>query len=116
MIVLDKTLNIVNGKIKCKNDNGNYILNCPKTYSSIRKIKLDEISINVLNNLKQYYNQYIGFSNEWFIFGGISPLTRTTISRKKNAYCKIAKVKRIKIHDFRHSCASLLINDGISVK
>lgn len=111
----DGYIDINKSLTKCKNDNGNYILNCPKTYSSIRKIKLDEISINILNNLKQYYNQYIGFSNEWFIFGGISPLTRTTISRKKNDYCKIAKVKQIKIHDFRHSHATFLISNGVPI-
>ncbi len=29
--------------------------------------------------------------------------------------CKLAKVKTIRIHDFRHSCASLLINNGASI-
>ena len=29
--------------------------------------------------------------------------------------CKAAGVKRIRIHDLRHSCASLLISNGISI-
>ena len=28
---------------------------------------------------------------------------------------KDAKIKRIRLHDFRHSCASLLINNGASI-
>lgn len=29
--------------------------------------------------------------------------------------CKNAGVKQIRVHDFRHSCASLLINNGASI-
>jgi site-specific recombinase XerD len=33
----------------------------------------------------------------------------------KNKYAKEANVKQIRIHDFRHSCASVLINNGASI-
>lgn len=34
---------------------------------------------------------------------------------EKNVMCEEAGVKQIRIHDFRHSCASLLINNGATV-
>lgn len=37
----------------------------------------------------------------------------TTIRRYLKRYCDKANVKVIKIHEFRHSCASLLINNGL---
>lgn len=37
------------------------------------------------------------------------------LEKKFNYYIEKANVKQIRIHDFRHSCASLLINDGASI-
>lgn len=45
-----------------------------------------------------------------FVFGVNKLLSDTTIERHKNNYCKIANVKQIKIHDFRHSHTSYLIS------
>ena len=46
-----------------------------------------------------------------FIFGnGVVPISTTTLDRKRNCYCEAAGVKRIRIHDFRHSHASYLIS------
>lgn len=90
----------------------NYIMQTPKTKSSIRKIQLDNYTIKILNDLKEYYKGFIGFNNEWFVFGGITPLSRTTIATKKDNYCKLSNVKQIRIHDFRHSHVTLLISKG----
>ena len=92
--------------------NENYIITSPKTKSSIRRIPLDKTTIDILNKLKKYYKTFVGFTNEWFIFGGLNALTRTTIARKKADYCRLAKVKKIKMHDFRHSHATLLLSRG----
>ena len=43
------------------------------------------------------------------------PLHPDVLRRKKNDNAEKAGVKQIWIHDFRHSCASLLINDGANV-
>lgn len=51
----------------------------------------------------------------WFVFGNVYPLADTTIQKRKNTNCIKANVKQIRIHDFRHSCASLLINKGASI-
>lgn len=40
----------------------------------------------------------------------------TTIQHKNEKYSKLAGVKTIRIHDFRHSHASLLANEGINIQ
>lgn len=86
------------------------VINTPKTTKSNRKVKLDNELVKKLNDLKEFYKSFEGFTNEWFIFGGLNPLSPTTVGRKKNEYCELANVKKIRIHDFRHSHASLLIS------
>ena len=69
-------------------------------------------------NLKTMYNnaiQYKDYSKEWFVFGNSIPFKETTICNQKNKYCKTADLRQIRIHDFRHSCASFLINQGASI-
>lgn len=92
-----------------------YVINSPKTKNSIRKIKLDNYLIESLNQLKIYYKNYVGFDDNWYIFGGVKPLSATTIGRKKNEYCELSNVKKIRIHDFRHSHASLLLSSGVPI-
>ena len=59
---------------------------------------------------------YNNFNEEFFIFGGVKPLAPTTINRIKKAAAEKAKVKCIRIHDFRHSHATLLDSKNIKVK
>lgn len=92
-----------------------YIVTSPKNKSSIRMLPLPKNVLNSLKILKMHYNKYESFHNQWFVFGGDIPLSDTTIQNKKNNNCKLANVKQIRIHDFRHSCASLLINKGASI-
>ncbi len=108
------TINITKTIANRKKDN-DYVFNVPKTLTSIRKIKLNNQTIDTLNNLKIYYSSMVGFEDSWFIFGGINSLATTTIERKKNEYCKKANVKQIRIHDFRHSHATLLLSNGIPI-
>ena len=49
-----------------------------------------------------------------FIFGNNRPLGKTNIERYKNKICEISNLPQIRIHDFRHSHASLLISMGIN--
>ena len=50
------------------------------------------------------------------MFGDTKPLSPSTIERYKNKYCKIANVKQIRIHDFRHSHATLLIYNNVPIQ
>lgn len=96
--------------------NGKRIITPPKTKKSNRKILLDSALVNDLKILQEYYNTKYGHCNSnFYIFGGINPLAPTTIERWKNKYCKIAGVKQIRIHDFRHSHATLLVDHNIPI-
>lgn len=101
--------------LKEKDINGNYIINSPKTTSSIRKVRLDKHLIKKLNKLYKEEKKKENFTNNWFIFGGEKPLSQTTIGRKKDKYCEIADIKKIRLHDFRHSHATLLLSSGIPI-
>ena len=37
------------------------------------------------------------------------------MTSRKNQNCKLADVPQIRIHDFRNSCASLLVNNGANI-
>lgn len=95
--------------------NQKHIINTPKTSKSIREVKLDNELIKELTKLKEYYENFINFNNDWFIFGGLNSLSPSTIGRKKDMYCEIAEVKKIRIHDFRHSHASLLLSMNVPI-
>lgn len=109
LVKINKTLT---SKIKGKK----YVILPPKTKSSYRTLPVKNRQlISDLKLLKERCQKLYGFSEEWFVFGNVYPLADTTIQTRKNKNCKSAGVKRIRIHDFRHSCASLLINKGASV-
>lgn len=44
------------------------------------------------------------------------PVCSNTLTNHKNVNCKLANVKQIRLHDFKHSCASLLVNKGANVQ
>ena len=105
----------INKTLTTKIKGEKYTISSPKTKNSVRVLP---IPIHILNDLKIMKNnaeKYSDYSINWFIFGNSLPFPETTIQKKKNNYCDMANLKRIRIHDFRHSCASLLINQGSSI-
>lgn len=97
--------------------NGKRLELTPKTKNSNREILIDLILKNEILKLKEYYStRFENFNDNFYIFGGSSSLAPTTIERKKNIYCKIAGVKQIRIHDFRHSHATLLYSNKVNIK
>ena len=69
-----------------------------------------------LIELKEYYTRELKkFNDNLFVFGANKPLAPTTIERRKNKYCEMAGVKQIRIHDFRHSHASMLLSANIPI-
>ena len=95
----------------------NRLITSPKTNYSNRKIKIDDILLKEINELKdKYENKYENFNNDFYIFGGPKPLSPTTISRIKNEHCMLANVKQIRLHDFRHSHATLLLRYHVPIQ
>ena len=92
-----------------------YAITTPKTKSSIRTIPIPETLLNDLKNLLEHDKKLYGFKKSWYIFGDSEPITNHKIRTHKNSLCKKANLKQIRIHDFRHSCASLLLNNGANI-
>ena len=66
--------------------------------------------------MKDYKSWYVENKKETgFVFGGASPFADSNIDRSFKEKCNEATVKKIRIHDFRHSHASLLISKGASI-
>ena len=105
----------INKTLTTKIKGEKWTITSPKTKNSNRVLPLTKKLSEDLKLLKNEYMKYNKFDESWFVFGGVRPLPETTIQKKKNECCKESGVKQIRIHDFRHSCASLLISQGASV-
>lgn len=76
-----------------------------------RTIKINKTLKNELVEYKKYVKfKYTDFENDWFVFGNGIPLAPTTVDRIKHYYFEKSNVKEIKMHEFRHSAVSLLLN------
>lgn len=93
-----------------------YVINRPKTKGSIRNSSVPNQLIKVLEEQKERYRNVYLFGGDFYICGGVTPLTDTKLCEFKNTCAEEAGVKKIRIHDFRHSHASLLINKGINAQ
>ena len=101
---------------KTISEHGEREINSPKTLTSYRKISIDKRLYKELTNLKNEYNKKYNYNNyDYFIFGGIKPLSPTSINRRKEKACKLANIRKIKLHEFRHSHATLLLNKKILI-
>lgn len=80
-------------------------LKSTKTLSSIRTILIDDETLKLIQSVKCGR----------FVFGGDTPLSTSQIWRVFEQAIKDSKVKRIRIHDLRHSHATILINNGANI-
>ena len=94
---------------------GDDVITPPKNKSSIRDVQLPSVLMNVLNEHYKRCHRYEGFNDDLYICGGPRPLRDTSLANKNIQFAKAAGLHRIRIHDFRHSHASLLINNNINV-
>lgn len=88
----------------------------PKNRSSIRKIQIPDPLQKVLDEHFERCQQVPGFINEYFVCGGIHPVRDSSVFRMNKKFAELAGVKKIRIHDFRHSHASYLANYGINIQ
>ncbi len=105
----------VNKSLTRKAKNGAYEIKEPKSPSSVRKVVLSNSVNEYLTRYKESEKEDAGFSDSWFIFGREYPLAENSITRHKDKAIKLAGVRRIRLHDFRHSHASNLIADGVNI-
>jgi len=88
----------------------------PKTKKSNRILSLTKVLLNDLKVLKESDKEILfGFNDKFFVVGDIAPASNNRFSARKNKNCEKAGVKQVRLHDFRHSWASLLIYKGASI-
>ena len=89
-----------------------YILTTPKNLSSYRKISIPD---NLINIMEEYKASLPNPKETDFVFGGEQPIACSSIDKFYANRCKYSGVKKIRLHDFRHSHASYLISKGASI-
>ena len=87
--------------------NGQDIVTDPKTPKSNRVIQMPDF---LADEIKEYLESLYGYDPKEQIF----PITKSFLHHEMNRGCKETGVKRIRIHDLRHSHVSLLIDLGFS--
>ncbi len=88
----------------------------PKNRSSFRDVQVPIPLMKILAEHKERQKQTDGFSEDYRICGGKGCLRDSSLSNKNKQFAKEANLHRIRIHDFRHSHASLLANEGINIQ
>jgi len=89
----------------------------PKNKSSYRDLQIPEPLMNILAEHKERQRAASRlFSEDYRVCGGERPLRDTSIENKNKAFAAAAELPHIRIHDFRHSHASLLANEGINIQ
>lgn len=89
----------------------------PKNKSSYRDLQIPDPLMTVLEEHKRRQQETSRlFSEDYRICGGERPLRDTSIENKNKAFSAAAGLPHIRIHDFRHTHASLLVNEGINIQ
>ena len=105
----------VNKTLTTKIKGEKWTISTPKTKNSIRILPLPKTILNEFKNMEKQAIKFKYFKKDLFVFGMVKPFTESNIQRIKNTTCEKVGLRKIRIHDFRHSCASLLINQGASI-
>lgn len=86
---------------------GEDVISTPKTKNSNRIVKMPQF---LCEEMQDFFKQYYSLQPDDRIF----PVTKYYLSHEMDRGCKESGVKRIRVHDLRHSHVSLLINMGFT--
>ncbi|MCI8347632.1 MAG: site-specific integrase [Bacilli bacterium] len=92
------------------NKDSEWYISSPKTNSSNRTIPVPDVLLKDLLELKKSNEAFKKFKLTWFVLGDDQPITTHQFYSRRDLYASKAGLKRIRIHDFRHSCTSILIS------
>ena len=70
----------------------------------------------MLDEQKERQKQYKNFSEDFRVCGGEKCLRDSSLDKRNIKYAEGAELHHSRIHDFRHSHASLLANEGINIQ
>ena len=83
------------------------VITTPKTKKSVRVIQMPNF---LCEEIQEYLKMFYGTESDSRIF----PISKNYLHREMDRGCKETGVKRIRIHDLRHSHISLLIDMGFT--
>ena len=83
------------------------MISTPKTKNRNRIVKMPQF---LCDEMQDFFKQYYSLQPDDRIF----PVTKYYLSHEMDRGCKESGVKRIRVHDLRHSHVSLLINMGFT--
>lgn len=87
-----------------------------KTESSVRDIGIPSHLFDELQVHLRFQRSMPGFSPDFLVCGGPSHLSVYAARNRRSSYAAAAGLPQIRLHDFRHSHASLLVNNGINIQ
>lgn len=90
-----------------------WTITTPKNLYSIRRISITDKLSQLMKEYKIWQQENL--NNTDFVFGGSSPFADSNVDRYFKLKCEELGIRKIRIHDFRHSHASLLISSGLSI-
>jgi integrase len=103
--------------------NGKVMDSTPKTAAGRRNVPLDPGLVEVLrNHRKRQLEERLAWGGSWADTGHLfvredgRPLSPESISQKFERLCKRTGVPVIRLHDLRHTAATLMLEDGTPVK
>lgn len=93
-----------------------YIITPPKTKNSYRTIKMPDKEFEIMKQYIAWYDSCPGAPADGFLFGMDLPVIPKLLNKRFHRVADAAGLPRIRIHDLRHSHATLLINHGANIK
>lgn len=86
-----------------------------KTPKSCRTLYISNGLLTLLKELYEQMKSKKGFSDTWFVFGSQKPSSSAKMAYHCKKIAKLAGVKYINLHGFRHSFTSELINNNVDI-
>ena len=113
----NKTLTVSQQVLNPSNSNASteWYISSTKTEASNRTIPISTTLLNDLAELKKTNERLSKFKQTWFVLGDDVPMATGRMYFYRDKYAEKTGIRRIRLHDFRHSCASALISGAAPI-
>lgn len=114
---INRTLTVSQQVLNPSNSNASteWYISSTKTEASNRTIPISTTLLNDLAELKKTNERLSKFKQTWFVLGDDVPMATGRMYFYRDKYAEKAGIRRIRLHDFRHSCASALISGAAPI-